>query len=350
MNFNNKTVAVAMSGGVDSSVAAILLKEQGYNVIGVTGMMLDNEASRTVVQNAKNVCDHIGIRHVALDMTREFGKNVVEYFENSYRQGFTPNPCVVCNRKIKWGKIAEYVFNELKADYYATGHYADIKYGNPIKLCRAADDNKDQIYMLFELKQEDLARTLFPLSKLTKTQVREIAAKYDLPSKSSKDSQDVCFIQPPETTRKYLINKFGEKQGQIVDINTGKVLGYHTGAYLFTIGQRKGIGIAAPKPLYVISTDFQKNIVYVGYKENLLQVELKIHNVNWQQPEYGSSSFNALVKVRYNTSPKPALITPGLDNSAFIKLETPESGITPGQAAVIYDSNFEFLIGGGWII
>jgi len=238
----------------------------------------------------------------------------------------------------------------LQVDFYATGHYAVINMENGIyRLCRSKDDKKDQIYMLFELTQKDLAQTLFPLSVLTKLQVRQIAEEHNLPCKASKDSQDICFIKPPDSTKKYLTRIFGEKKGSIVDVGSGKVLGEHNGFYQYTIGQRKGIGIAAPYPLYVVSLDAGRNIVYVGYEENLYKQELIISCVNWQQPSFGDKEFKGLVKIRYNTTAKEAIIMPEQDNSAKIVFTEPQSGVTPGQAAVIYDDENKYLIGGGWI-
>lgn len=355
MSYNNK-IAVAMSGGVDSSVSALLLKQKGYEVIGFTGLMQNNEAFNAVVKNAKEVCDYIGIKHVTVDLTQEFKAQVIDYFVNSYKLGLTPNPCVICNKKIKWGtlldKAKREILTDIHFDLYATGHYAVIKKEDSnYKLYRSKDDKKDQIYMLFELTQKQLSQTIFPLSELKKEQVRQIASKYNLPCKASKDSQDICFIKPPDSTKKYLLRTFGTQPGKIIDINTGKVLGLHNGFYQYTIGQRKGIGIAAPAPLYVVSIDAQNNIVYVGYKDNLLKTELKIAEVNWQQCLYSNlnTEFKAMVKIRYNSTAKKATVIPDQNNTAGIIFDEAQSGITPGQAAVIYDINNEYLIGGGWI-
>lgn len=364
---SKKRVAVAMSGGVDSSTAALLLKNQGYEVIGITGIM--HEFSDSSVKNASDVCKVLEIPHYSADLKDEFKKRIISSFEESYKNGLTPNPCTLCNRQIKWGLLRDYARNELKAEFYATGHYARItKEDSNYKLCRAKDDKKDQIYMLFSLTQEDLATTLFPLSEFTKPEVRRIAKANNLPSAENPESQDVCFICPPDTTKKYLTRNIGEQEGNIVDINTGKVLGKHQGCFLYTIGQRKGIGIAAAEPLYVVSTDAKTNTVYVGYKKNIYSNKAEIINVNWQQPvildngidstgldkRQGEESksykpFKALVKIRYNSSAKPATVIPGNNNTATVEFDEPVSAITPGQAAVFYDLNNEYLIGGGWI-
>ncbi|EKE04706.1 MAG: hypothetical protein ACD_20C00020G0005 [uncultured bacterium] len=342
------TIAVAMSGGVDSSTAAILLKKDGYEVIGVTGIM--HEGAYTAAQNAAEVCNIFGIKHYSADLRDVFKDEIIKYFEESYKKGLTPNPCAVCNRTIKWGALKKYSHEVLKADLYATGHYARIiKENNNYKLVRANDDKKDQIYMLFSLNQDDLATTLFPLGDLTKPEVREIAKNHNLPCAQSKESQDVCFIQPPDSTQKYLVRTFGEQEGNIVDIKTGKILGKHTGAYKYTVGQRKGIGIAASEPLYVASVCPEKNDVYVGFLNDISRSELEVHNVNWQQEGFKNSEFSALVKIRYNSSAKKAMITSQDNGSVIIKFNEPEFAITPGQVAVFYDLNNEYLIGGGWI-
>jgi len=347
-NSDNKTVAVAMSGGVDSSVTALLLKQQGYNVIGINGIMHDGGI--IAANNAAEVAKIINIQFEAVDLREEFKKHVINYFETSYRNGLTPNPCAVCNRKIKWGKLREYAKNKLGAKFYATGHYAKIiNEDKNYRLLRAGDLKKDQIYMLFSLTQDDLATTIFPLGNLTKPEVRKIAKANNLPCAESPESQDICFIQPPNTTKKYLTGILGEKEGEIVHIRTKKVLGKHNGAYQYTIGQRKGIGIAASEPLYVVSTEVSNNIVYVGFKEDLSCKEVKVAGVNFQQTEYKYQEFSGMVKIRYNSPAKPATIIPASDESVLIKFKDEEYGVTPGQIAVIYNENNEYLIGGGWI-
>lgn len=349
-NLKSKKVAVAMSGGLDSSITAYLLQKEGYEVVGITGKMQDDANFDKVIQNAKDVCDSLGIEHISLNLNKKFKSCVIDYFENSYISGLTPNPCIACNRTIKWGEIFDYAINTLGCDYYATGHYAQIVENNgKFKLKRAKDDNKDQIYYLYKLTQDDLKHTLFPLAEYVKPEIRKIAVDNDLPCKSSKESQDICFISPPDTAKKYLLRTFEAKKGDFVDINSGQKAGEHDGFFLYTIGQRKGIGIAAPKPLYVISIDAKTNTVYVGYKENLYKDCLNIDNVNWQQPEYAKQDFKALVKIRYNTTAKPCTIKPE-GNTAHIIFDESQSGVTPGQAAVIYDENNEYLIGGGTII
>lgn len=350
MTGTKKIAVVAMSGGVDSSVAALLLMNAGYEVIGLTAVMFEHDCAMQAVNKAKSVCDTLGIRHEYVDISKDFKKYVVDYFENSYKTGYTPNPCTVCNRYIKWGVLRKYAEAKLNADLYATGHYAQIVENNGVyKLAKPLDLKKDQTYMLFALTQDDLSKTRFPLGGLEKTQVKEIAAQHGFVSAQIKESQDVCFIQPPDTAKKYLERVLGESDGAFVDVNTGKVLGKHTGAYKYTIGQRKGIGIAASEPLYVVSTDVSKNIVYVGYKNDLFVAGFEAVDVNWQLAEYSVEPFESLVKIRYNSPPTEAQVIPVGECSARIIFKDPQSAVTPGQAAVFYDLSNDFVIGGGWI-
>lgn len=343
-----KIAAVALSGGVDSSVTALLLQQKGYEVIGITGKMINSDTAETICQNAKNVADKLGIKHYILDVTEKFQKQVIEYFENSYKNGETPNPCIVCNEFIKWGEIFDYAINTLGADVFATGHYADIRLVDGVyKLYPAKDEHKDQLYFLYRLGQKELSKTIFPLYEYEKSQVRQLAYDFDLPPKSSKESQDICFIQKPNTSKKYLMDKFGEQKGDFIEISTGKKLGTHTGHYQYTIGQRKGIGIAAPYPLYVINIDAEKNIVYLGKQEDDLRSKLVIGNLNFAYPP-NQNKFDAMVKIRYNMNAQKASVNI-LDDYAEIEFYEPVNSITAGQAGVIYDINDGHLIGGGQV-
>ena len=348
MKKNNKTAVVAMSGGIDSSVTALLLQQEGYNVIGVTGKMINSPCADTVCTNAQKVADKLGIELKILDVTQKFQKEVIDYFENSYLNGKTPNPCIVCNQYIKWGEIFNYAINELQADIFATCHYADIRCDNGFyKLYPAKDEHKDQLYFLYRLGQKELSKTRFPLYEYEKSQVKQIAIDYDLPPKSSKESQDICFIQKPNTTKKYLIDKFGCIPGDFIELSTGKKLGTHAGHYQYTIGQRKGIGIAAQYPLYVIDIDAEKNIVYLGKKEDDYRSNLVIESLNLTYPVL-NCEFDAMVKIRYNMQAKKAKIKI-IENKAEIEFIEPVNSITAGQAGVMYDINDGHLIGGGTI-
>lgn len=343
---NQKIAVVALSGGVDSSVVALLLKQKEYKVIGLTGKMVNTPAADEICKNAKNVADKLGIEHHILDVSEKFHKEIIEYFEESYRNGETPNPCIMCNQHIKWGDIFDYAFDVLKADIFSTGHYADIRLVDGVyKLYPAKDEHKDQLYFLYRISQEHLSKTVFPLYEYEKEQVRKIAYDYDLPPKSSKESQDICFIQKPYTTKKYLTEKFGEIKGDFIEIPTGKKLGTHTGYYQYTIGQRKGIGIAAPYPLYVINIDAQNNIVYLGKKEDDFRTKLAIKNLNFSYP-LKEKEFDAMVKIRYNMQAKKAHVII-LDDVAEITFYEPVNSITAGQSGVLYDINDGHLIGGG---
>lgn len=348
-NGNQKIAVVALSGGVDSSVVALLLQQKGYKVIGLTGKMVNTLAADLICQNAKNVANKLGIEHHILDVSEKFQKEIIDYFEESYKNGETPNPCIMCNQHIKWGDIFDYAFNELKADVFSTGHYADIRFVDGVyKLYPAKDEHKDQLYFLYRINQEHLSKTIFPLYEYEKEQVRQIAYDYDLPPKSSKESQDICFIQKPCTTKKYLTEKFGEIKGDFIEIPTGKKLGTHTGHYQYTIGQRKGIGIAAPYPLYVINIDAEKNIVYLGKREDDFRTKLAIKDLNFSYP-LKEKEFDAMVKIRYNMQAKKAKVTI-LDDVAEINFYEPVNSVTPGQSGVIYDINDGHLIGGGFCI
>lgn len=347
-NTRKKIAAVALSGGVDSSVTALILQQKGYEVIGITGKMIKSPTSEIICRNAQKVADKLGIKLHILDVSDKFQKKVIDYFENSYKTGQTPNPCIVCNQFIKWGEIFNYAINNLNADIFATGHYAQIKNDNGIyKLYPAKDKHKDQLYFLYRLGQKELSKTIFPLSEYDKEQVKQMAYDFDLPPKSSKESQDICFIQKPNTTKKYLTDKFGQISGDFIEISTGKKLGTHQGYYQYTIGQRKGIGIAAPYPLYVINIDAEKNIVYLGKKEDDLRKSLIIENLNFSYPTE-KKEFDAMVKIRYNMQAKKAHIKI-IKGKAEIEFYEPVNSITPGQAGVMYDMTDGHLIGGGQV-
>ena len=343
-----KTVAVALSGGVDSSVCAHLLKEQGYNVIAVTGFTTDESVE--IIENAKSVAASLGIKHYVVDVRANFKTRIIDYFKDSYKNGETPNPCAVCNQFIKWGQIFDFAINELKADFFATGHYADIKYiDGSHKLYPAKDIQKDQLYFLFTLTQEQLSKTMFPLANLEKTEIRKIAVDNNLPSKSSKDSQDICFIKKPMTTKKYLLENLEPKKGDFIDCVSGKKLGVHDGYFQYTIGQRKGIGIAAPYPLYVTNIDSRNNVVYLGQVEDTYTKTLVLNSFNFSYNiDDKLKEFDAMVKIRYNMKPQKAHIvraTDGIEINFYEKINS----VTKGQACVLYDINDGHLIGGSFI-
>ena len=344
-----KIAVVAMSGGLDSSVTALLLKQQGYKVIGLTGKMFDSPASETVVQNAKSVADALEIEHYVYDASKTFEEKVVNNFLNCYRCGQTPNPCILCNKYVKWGELFDFAVNELHADVFATGHYANIVEKDGVyKVYPANDEHKDQLYFLYRLGQNVLSKTVFPLSKYKKSEVREIAHQYNLPSKSSKESQDICFIQKPMTTKKYLLEHLTSQKGDFIEFETGKKLGEHEGHFQYTIGQRKGIGIAYPYPLYVLGTDAEKNIVYVGRDGLSRRLEVEAKDINFSFP-LEKNEFDAKVKIRYNMPAQKAHVTVA-DGTIRAEFYEPVNSVTPGQSLVIYDEQEGFLIGGGTIV
>ncbi len=344
-----KKAVVAMSGGVDSSVAVKLLQQKGYEVTGLTGKMVNSPSAEKVCQNARLVADKMGIELHILDVTQEFQKQVIDYFENSYASGKTPNPCIMCNQFIKWGKLFDYAVETLGADVFATGHYAELRYSDGFyKLYPAKDVNKDQLYFLYRLGQKQLAKTIFPLYEYDKSEVKQMAVDFDLPPKDSKESQDICFITKPDTTKKYLLNKFGTKRGDFIEIGTGKKLGIHEGTYLYTIGQRKGIGISAPYPLYVIDIDAEKNIVYLGKDEDNYKAHLVLSDISFLYPQK-NNVFDAMVKIRYNMQAKKARCTV-IDGFIEIDFYESVSSVTAGQSGVIYDITDGHLIGGGIIL
>jgi len=324
-------VVVALSGGVDSSVAALLLLKQGFLVEGIVGKMTSDNS---VCKNAQAVADELGIKLHILDLQSEFNEKIIDYFIDSYKCGLTPNPCVMCNKYIKWGEVARFAFENLNADFFATGHYAKNTEG---MLFPATDSKKDQLYYLFNLKKKWLKKTLFPLSGYSKEQVKKIAQENNLPSKSAKESQDVCFTA---NVKKFLSEKLQKKSGDIVRIETGKIIGKHEGSFLYTIGQRKGIGIAWREPLYVVKTDTKENLVYVGEEKHLFSSSLKLKDVNFLDEFEGE----VWVKIRYNMP----FVKARLEGDT-VYFDSPVKGIARGQACVFYDKDDYHLLGGGFI-
>lgn len=344
----NKTVAVALSGGLDSSVAALILKNKGYNVIGVSAKTAETEEAEQVIKNAEAIAKKLNIPFYGFNAVNIFKDKVINYFENSYKNGITPNPCIMCNQFIKWGALFDYAVNKLGADLFATGHYAKITVtDNTYRLYPAFDEHKDQLYFLFSLTQHQLSKTMFPLANLKKDEVRKIAQENELPSKSAKESQDICFIKAPLTTKKYLNNLFSPQKGTFIEKKTNKKLGEHSGFWQYTIGQRKGIGIAAPDALYVTDIDANHNIVYVGYRDELFFNKLTLNNITQSYP-LNKSEFEALVKIRYNMQAVPANIKIN-GASCSIEFKNPVASIARGQACVLYDTNDGHLLGGGFI-
>ncbi len=344
----NKKIVVAMSGGVDSSVAASLLVERGYNVHGVSLRMWEENRGPRVCSDhrgAAEIAKLLGIAHTLLDFRAEFASNVVKPFARDYLHGRTPNPCIACNRDFKLGVLLKWA-REQAADFVATGHYARIVHHDdlPPTLWRGADRAKDQSYFLFALGKEQLARALFPLGEMQKIEVREWARRLGLPAAERPESQDICFGDYRKLVASYA-EKAEVRGGDVVD-RCGKILGRHQGIHSVTIGQRHGLGIAAAKPLYVIEIDDESKRVVVGKKEELRCAGLIAREVNWLDLP-GENEFTAEVQIRYRAAPASCSVRPGPDRSCQVRFEEPVQGVTPGQAAVFYRG--DQVLGGGWI-
>ncbi len=341
-------VLAAMSGGVDSSTAALLLKRKGFCVTGVTARMFHNKDvgikapdNEKDINDARAVCERLGIRHIVMDLSGEFKKHVIDPFKDYYARGLTPNPCVFCNKKIKFGALMA-LADSLGCEFIATGHYAQIEKKERFLLKRS-DPYKDQSYMLFALSQEQLSRMLFPVGKFKKDEVREMAGKAGLPVAEKAESQDICF------TKDYaaLLNHLGLKEDPGDFLYTdGTHLGRHKGQARYTIGQRKGLGIAYEHPLYVIKKDLRNNAVILGENEALYGRELLAGNCNFISIAALTGPLRVMAKIRYRQPAVPAVIEPCGDKTR-VTFDAPQRAITPGQAAVFYDG--DYVLGGGII-
>lgn len=339
-----KTVAIGMSGGVDSSVAACLLKDKGYNVIGVTLELLDNEETKKSIEDAKAICKKIDIKHYVCDLKEEFKEEIVQNFITAYKQGKTPNPCVLCNRLFKFGLFYKKAL-ELGADYISTGHYARVKNN---RLMMSLADGKDQSYFLCQIKKEILPKVLFPLNEFqSKEEIRTLARKYMLPVSEKKDSQEVCFI--PNDDYKTFLKKNGQEEVEGKIILTDKtVLGNHKGLFNYTIGQRKGLNISYKEPLYVIQLDTKNNNLIVGTNNELFNQELTATNMNYlvEKDEFFKTKLFAKIRSRGNLEEVDTVTEE--QNRLKIKFKDKLRAITPGQLIVFYNENKECL-GGAYI-
>lgn len=333
-----KKVLLAMSGGVDSSVAAIILQNSGYEVIGVTMQLLENESD---IKSAKSICDKLNVKHYILDLRKEFKETVINDFILSYKSGITPNPCVLCNKNIKFGKLYEFS-KEINCDYFATGHYAKVGYDKELEqyvIRKSNAKNKDQTYVLYGIDKNIIKDLIFPLGEFeSKNQIRKIAQENNLEIANKKDSQEICFI--PNNDYSSYIGK-GEN-GKIID-KCGRILGIHKGFINYTIGQRKGLGISHETPLYVIKIDPIKNEIIVGEEKDLYTNEVYASNLNFLIQL--NSEIKA--KIRYSAKEAKAKIYLINDNKAKIIFEEPQRAVTPGQSIVFYSN--DMLVGGGII-
>jgi tRNA-specific 2-thiouridylase len=339
-------VAVAMSGGLDSSVAALLLQQQGHSVRGVT-LRLWDETPADPVGAAAAACAHLGIAHEVLDLRAEFRRRVVDYFVASYARGLTPNPCLRCNRDVKFGLLLEHVLGA-GDDRLATGHYVRIEdRADGGHLLCGLDPAKDQSYFLYMLTQAHLARLSFPLGAWRKADVRALAARHGLPAAERAESQDVCFL-PEGDYRRLVAAAVPEavRPGPIYDL-AGRELGRHRGLPYYTVGQRGGLGIAAPRPLYVARLDVTRNALVVGYREELARSSLAATEMTYVAGRPPAAGVDVTVKIRYRARPVAARFWPEGESGARLELAVPLYDITPGQAAVLYAG--DEVLGGGII-
>lgn len=348
-----------MSGGVDSSLAASLMKKKGYEVIGVTFKMWPKEecgasfgracCNLESVTRARAVAEGLKIPYYVVDFSVEFKKEVIDYFCSEYLKGYTPNPCVVCNEKIKFGRLLDKA-KLLGAGLIATGHYANVifdKKTGRYLLKEGKDKLKDQSYFLFNLSQGQLKRAVFPLGNMLKSKTRALAKKLKLKTFNAASSQDVCFIQDMDYAE-YIRKKTGVeiKRGKIVDA-AGKVIGEHKGIPFYTIGQRRGLGIAHTEPLYVTAIDIKNNRLIVGPKAEVMKKGLIAERLNWIAIDKMGRPIKVKAKIRYNHKKAEAVVTRIGEDTVKVEFDKPQEAPTPGQAVVFYDK--DIVIGGGWI-
>lgn len=346
----SKRVAIAMSGGVDSSVTAHLLTNQGYEGVGISMIIWPNSrcCNNEAMRDAADVAAQVGIPFHRFDFVETFQKKVVDNFTESYKKGITPNPCAICNSDFKFLELFEMARTKFGVEHVATGHYARVRQ-NPEtgrwQLLKALDPNKDQTYMLYALTQEQLSRCIFPVGELRKSEVRAIAHELGFTVADKPESQDLCFTEDPQG---FLRQQLGDQivPGDIVDLN-GKVLGQHDGIVNYTIGQRRGLGLAHPVPLYVINIDADNNRVIVGPKEATLGSMLVAEGINWVSIAKPDEAFEAEVKIRYKSTPARAIVEPLEGDRVLIRFFEPQTAITPGQVACVYDG--DVLLAGGLI-
>lgn len=347
-----KKVVVGLSGGVDSSVAAALLSRQGYEVVGLTLWLMKGKGQccSEGMTDAARICEQLNIEHHIVDSRETFEKYIVNYLVTGYEAGITPLPCSQCNSAVKFGPMVQYAQEQWGIDRIATGHYARITFNESngrYQLQRAVDKTKDQSYFLYDLTQDMLAATLFPLGEMHKTETRQVASQLGLSTAEKPESMDLCLVEKHGSMQSFLDQYLAEKPGEIVSCQ-GQVLGQHTGIHHYTIGQRRGLGVAAAEPLYVVSLDVGKNQVVVGSRTETHSSELVVDRINWVSIAPPITPIKAEVQIRYRSTTAMATFIPLPDQRAKIVFDEPQFGVTPGQAAVWYDG--EVVLGGGIIL
>ena len=345
-----KKILVGMSGGVDSSTTAALLVERGYEVIGVTLKLTnDEEHNNSIIQDAKKVAGKLGIEHTVLDLRKDFSTNVLDYFSNTYLNGYTPNPCVMCNMKIKFGIMLEYALN-IGCTHIATGHYANILYDKNLNrwMLKKVNSNKDQSYFLYGLNQNQLSHALFPLAEFEKSKVRELAEKYNLPVAQKEESQDICFVKNCSHAE-FIENYTGIKSspGNFIDSN-GNKLGIHNGIINYTVGQRRGLGISLGVHMYVNSIDSKNNNIILSTRELGKCNCVIAKDCNFIPFDTLESSLKVYAKIRSRAKETPCFIRPIDNNRTEVNFEEEQYFPAPGQSIVFYDKN-GYVVGGGII-
>jgi tRNA-uridine 2-sulfurtransferase len=365
-------IAVAMSGGVDSSAAAAILKRQGHDLVGFSMQLWNQRRGINVDENgeplpsrccslddvydARRVAEELGFPFYVLNLEQEFERDVVQPFVASYLNGETPIPCVSCNSRLKFASL-DTLAASLGCEKVATGHYARVEYDQPTKryrLFRGRNLQKDQSYFLWELTQDQLSRAMFPLAEMSKPEVRDVAREHHLAVAEKAESQEICFV--PDGNYAAFIDRYLEAEDAISQlpgngeiVNTcGEIVGRHSGIHRYTVGQRRGIGIASEHPMYVVSIDARKNRLVVGAQNELLSQEFTAAGINWVAINHPTSPIRAKIRVRYRHTEAPATIIPLEKGRAHVKFDEPQRAITPGQATVFY--NQEEVVGGGWIV
>jgi tRNA-uridine 2-sulfurtransferase len=347
-----KKVVVGLSGGVDSSVAAALLCRQGYEVVGLTLWLMKGKGQccSEGMTDAARICAQLNIEHHIVDSRTTFEKYIVNYLVSGYAAGITPLPCSQCNSAVKFGPMVRYAQEQWGIDKIATGHYARIDFNaetGRYQLRRAIDKSKDQSYFLYDLTQDMLAATVFPLGEMHKTETRQVAHQLGLSTAEKPESMDLCLVEKHGSMQSFLDQYLPEKPGNIVSCQ-GQVLGQHTGVHHYTIGQRRGIGVAAVEPLYVVALDVGKNQVVVGSRAETHSLEFVVDRLNWVSIAPPSTPIKAEFQIRYRAETASATLVPLSAGRAQVIFDEPQFGITPGQAAVWYDG--EVVLGGGIIL